>query len=49
MTPMSRFSPKLPWGVRRLFRLPGNRERMLRDVDEEMRQHVAMRVDYLRA
>jgi putative ABC transport system permease protein len=49
MTPMSRFSPKLPWGVRRLFRLPGNRERMLRDMDEEMRQHLAMRVDDLRA
>ena len=48
MTPMSRFSPNLPWGVRRLFRLPGNRDRMLRDMDEEMRHHLAMRVDYLR-
>jgi predicted permease len=42
-------SPKLPWGVRRLFRLPGNRDRMLRDLDEEMTTHLAMRVEYLRA
>ncbi len=52
---MSLFSPrlpssvKLPPGVRRLFRLPGSRARMLRDLDEEMRIHFAMRVEELRA
>ena len=40
---------KLPPGVRRLFRLPGSRARMLRDLDEEMRAHVAMRVEELRS
>ncbi|HEU6451173.1 MAG TPA: ABC transporter permease [Gemmatimonadaceae bacterium] len=40
---------KLPPGVRRLFRLPGYGPRILRDLDEEMRAHIAMRVDELRA
>ncbi len=43
-----RFS-KVPRGVRRLFRLPLTRERIVRDLDEEMRTHLAMRVDDLRA
>lgn len=38
---------KLPPGVRRLFRLPGHRSRILRDLDEEMRIHFAMRVEEL--
>src|SRR5690348_5930079 len=42
-------SSKLPHGVRRLFRLPTTAERALREVDEEMRFHFAMRVDELRA
>ena len=46
---MPRFSPKLPANVRRLFRLPATRERLLRELDDEMRAHVAMRVDHLRA
>ena len=40
---------KLPPGVRRLFRLPVSRTRILRDLDEEMRVHIAMRVEELRA
>ncbi|HEY9479277.1 MAG TPA: ABC transporter permease, partial [Gemmatimonadaceae bacterium] len=42
-------SSKLPPGVRRLFRLPGSRARILRDLDDEMRIHLAMRVEELRA
>lgn len=40
---------KLPPGVRRLFRLPGTRARILRDLDEEMRIHFAMRIEELRS
>jgi putative ABC transport system permease protein len=40
---------KLPPGVRRLFRLPQSRERLLRDLDDELAAHLAMRVDELRA
>jgi predicted permease len=39
----------LPRGVRRLLRLPLTRERLLRDIDDEVRFHLAMRVDELRA
>src|SRR5690349_11918670 len=46
MTPSS---PKLPAGVQRLFRLPGSRARMLRDMDEELRAHFDMRIEKLRA
>src|SRR5262245_404085 len=46
---MTPFSSKLPSGVRRLFRLPGSRARMLRDMDEELRAHLEMRIENLRA
>ena len=39
----------LPNGVRRLFRLPQSRERLLREMDDEVRAHIAMRTDELRA
>jgi predicted permease len=42
-------SAKLPPGIRRLFRLRGGRARILRDLDEEMRFHLEMRVEELRA
>ena len=45
---MSRFSSKLPYGVRRLFQLPANRDRLLREMAEELETHVAMRVEDLR-
>lgn len=44
-----RFSPKLPLGVRRLFRLPHTRDRLIREMDEELETHLAMRVEELRA
>ena len=40
---------RVPRGVRRLLRLPLTRERLVRDVDDEVRSHLAMRVDELRA
>jgi predicted permease len=46
---MAPFSSKLPPGVRRVFRFPWNRRRVERDLDEEMRVHLAMRIDELRA
>jgi predicted permease len=46
MTPRS---PKLPPSVRRLFRLPRRRASMLRELDDELASHFAMRVDELRA
>jgi putative ABC transport system permease protein len=39
----------LPNGLRRLFRLPQSRERLLREMDDEVRAHIAMRTDELRA
>ena len=36
-------------GVRRLFRLPWTRTRAVRDMDDELRAHLAMRIDELRA
>ncbi|HEY2854801.1 MAG TPA: ABC transporter permease [Gemmatimonadaceae bacterium] len=46
---MRGFSSKLPRHVRRLFRLPLTRARILRDEDDEMQFHLAMRVAELRA
>jgi putative ABC transport system permease protein len=40
-------SDKLPPGVRRLFRLPWSRPEMRRDLDDEVRFHLQMRVDDL--
>lgn len=45
---MPPFSPKLPPGVRRLFRLPQSRGRLVRDMDEELEAHLTMRVEELR-
>jgi putative ABC transport system permease protein len=42
-------SDKLPPGVRRVFRLPWSRPEMRRDLDDELRFHLQMRVDDLRA
>ena len=39
---MNRFKKALPHGIRRLFRLPANRERIIRDDDEELRFHLEM-------
>ena len=41
--------PRLPNGARRLLRLPPSRTRMQREMDEEMRTHLAMHVDFLEA
>ena len=38
-----------PRGVRRIFRLPRSRARMLRELDDEIQAHLAMRVEELRA
>jgi Acidobacterial duplicated orphan permease len=46
---MRHYFSKLPRGVRRLFRLPPTRERILRDADDEVSLHLDMRVDELRA
>src|SRR5690349_14731854 len=48
MTPMWKPSPVLPRGIRRLFRLPATRERLLRDADDEMRTHIEMWADEFR-
>ncbi|HEY5218547.1 MAG TPA: permease prefix domain 1-containing protein, partial [Gemmatimonadaceae bacterium] len=42
-------SPRLPPGVRRLFRLPWTRAGIRRDLDDELRFHMQMRIDVLRA
>ena len=39
---------KLPPGVRRVFRLPWSRQEMRRDLDDELRAHLQMRIDDLR-
>ncbi|HEX3866942.1 MAG TPA: ABC transporter permease, partial [Gemmatimonadaceae bacterium] len=44
---MSKHSSPLPRGVRRLFRLPVSPERMVRELDDEARAHIEMRVDEL--
>ena len=46
---MKHFSSRLPRQIRRLFRLPLTRDRMLREADDEMRFHLAMRAAELRA
>ncbi len=46
---MTRHSPRLPASMRRLFRLPTSRERVARELTDEMRIHIDMRVDELRA
>jgi putative ABC transport system permease protein len=46
---MRDLSSKLPRRVRRLFRLPLTRDRMLRDADEEMAFHLAMRISEFQA
>jgi putative ABC transport system permease protein len=40
--------PRLPDGVRRLFRLPPSKSQMEREIDEEMSFHIAMRAEKLR-
>jgi predicted permease len=40
---------KLPRGVRRLLRLPPTRARILRDIDDEVRLHLELRIAELRA
>jgi predicted permease len=37
----------LPNGIRRLVRLPQSRERLLREMDDEVHAHIAMRIDEL--
>jgi predicted permease len=39
---MARFDTALPAGIRRLFRLPSSRDRIIREDDEEMRFHLEM-------
>ena len=39
---------RIPTGVRRVFRLPSSRERIARDLDDEVRFHVEMRTKRLR-
>jgi putative ABC transport system permease protein len=39
---------RIPAGVRRVFRLPSSRERIARDLDDEVRFHVEMRTRRLR-
>ena len=45
---MSNPLDRLPRGVRRLFRLPPTRDRMLSDADEEMRFHIDAWTEELR-
>ncbi|HYC52578.1 MAG TPA: ABC transporter permease [Gemmatimonadaceae bacterium] len=40
---------RLPNGIRRIFRLPPSRERLLREMDDEIHAHLDMRIDELRA
>lgn len=42
-------SPRLPHGIRRLFRLPQSFDRRMRDLDDEIRFHIASHVEKLRA
>ncbi len=46
---MRPYLSKLPRGVRRLLRLPPTRERLARDIDDEVRLHLELRADELRA
>ncbi|HEY4129112.1 MAG TPA: permease prefix domain 1-containing protein, partial [Gemmatimonadaceae bacterium] len=38
---------RIPAGVRRAFRLPDTSERLMRDLDDEVRFHVELRVEQL--
>ena len=49
MMPMRKHSWSLPVGIRRLFRLPHTRERLIREGDEEMRLHLELWAEELRA
>jgi putative ABC transport system permease protein len=49
MSAMPNIPPTMPRGVRRLFRLPQSRARMLREMDDEMRFHLEMRIADLQA
>ncbi|HEV8447825.1 MAG TPA: ABC transporter permease [Gemmatimonadaceae bacterium] len=49
MTPRWNRFPTLPAGVRRLFRLPLSRSRLMRDADEEMQFHLDMWMAEFRA
>ena len=46
---MRGFASRLPPAVRRLFRLPASRGRVLQDLDDEVRVHIEMRVEHLRS
>lgn len=46
---MPRFTLRIPRGVRRLFRLPITRDRLRREMDDEVAAHLAMRINELRA
>jgi predicted permease len=46
---MRKSSSMLPRGIRRLFRLPDTRERLMRDADDEMRTHLEMWADEFRS
>ena len=46
---MAGLSSKLPPAVRRLFRLPVSRDRLLQDLDDEVRMHIEMRIEHLRS
>jgi putative ABC transport system permease protein len=46
---MTRYSSLLPRAVRRLFELPKSPERIARELSDEMRIHIDMRVEELRA
>jgi hypothetical protein len=46
---MRRHSSLLPSAVRRIFELPKSRERVARELSDEMRIHIDMRSEELRA
>src|SRR6478609_8517651 len=46
---MNRHSSLLPSAVRRIFQLPASRERVARELSDEIRIHIDMRVEELRA
>src|SRR5690242_1150533 len=46
---MSKPSRSLPSGIRRLFRLPATRDRLVLDADEEMQMHLELWTEELRA
>src|ERR1700710_1642432 len=46
---MTKYSSLLPRAVRRIFELPQSPERVARELSDEMRIHIDMRVEDLRA